>query len=107
VGRKFPEDLTCLPYLGLVMSRALTPEEARGNLWLAGINSISDTPPEDIMAMIDLGTIRDKELLLNAAISIVDFRYLEDTVQTRGLLWLNRVAIKRPTVILHLCVFSH
>lgn len=101
-GLKFPEDLTCLPYLGLVMSRALTSEDAKGHLWLAGIKSNSNSPPEDIMAMIDLGSIRDKELLLNAAISIVDFRYLEETVQTRGLVWLNRVAIKRPTVILHL-----
>jgi neurofibromin 1 len=58
--------------------------------------------PEDVLAMIDLDAIRDKELLLNAAIGLVDFSYLEDTVQNRGLLWLNRVAIKRPTVILHL-----
>jgi len=102
-GIKFPEDLSCLPYLGLVMSRALTPEEAKGNLWLAGIDLNGNTSPEDILAMIDLGAIKDKELLLNAAISIVDFRYLEDIVQNRGLLWLNKVAIRRPTVILHLC----
>jgi neurofibromin 1 len=52
--------------------------------------------------MIDLHIVKDKELLLNAAISIVDFKYLEDTVQNRGLLWLNRIAARRPTVILHL-----
>jgi neurofibromin 1 len=106
-GRKFPDDLSYLPYLGLVMSRALTPEEAKATIWLAGVRSSGShfqgaSSPEDILAMIDLDAIRDKELLLNAAIGLVDFSYLEDTVQNRGLLWLNGVALKRPTVILHL-----
>jgi neurofibromin 1 len=106
-GRRFPDDLSSLPYLGLVMSRALTPDEAKATLWLAGVRSSGShfqgvSSPEDILAMIDLDAIRDKELLLNAAIGLVDFNYLEDTVQNRGLLWLNRVAVKRPTVILHL-----
>ncbi|KFY44765.1 hypothetical protein V495_03267 [Pseudogymnoascus sp. VKM F-4514 (FW-929)] len=101
-GRRFPDDLSCLPYLGLVMSRALTTEEAKGNLWLAGINGDKSSTPEDVLAMINLDTIKDKELLLNTAISLVDFRYLEDSVQNRGLIWMNKVAIIRPTVILHL-----
>lgn len=106
-GRRFPDDLSYLPYLGLVMSRALTPEEAKATLWLAGVRSSGShfqgvSSPEDILAMIDLDAIRDKELLLNAAIGLVDFSYLGDTVQNRGLLWLNRVALKRPTVVLHL-----
>jgi neurofibromin 1 len=101
-GRKFPDDLSCLPYLGLVMSRALTPEEAKGNLWLAGINGDRSNSPQDVLAMVDLVSIKDKELLLNAAISLVDFRYLEDSVQNRVLIWMNQVAISRPTVILHL-----
>lgn len=108
-GRRFPDDLSYLPYLGLVMSRALTPDEAKATLWLAGVRSSGShfqgvSSPEDVMVMIDLDAIRDKELLLNAAIGLVDFNYLEDTVQNRGLLWLNRVALKRPTVILHLYV---
>jgi neurofibromin 1 len=101
-GSRFPDDLSCLPYLSLVMSRAITLEDAKSNLWLAGVASNGYNSPVDVLGMVDLGSIRDKELLLNAAISIVDFRYLEDTVQNRGLLWLNRIAIKRPTVILHL-----
>jgi neurofibromin 1 len=106
-GQKFPEDLSCLPYLGLVMSRALTPEEAKATLWLAGVRSSGShfqgvSSPEDILAVINLDAIRDKELLLNAAIGLINFSYLEDPVQNRGLLWLNRVALKRPTVILHL-----
>lgn len=101
-GTRFPEDLTCLPYLGLVMSRAMTPEETKESLWLAGITSLGDNSIGDVLGMVDLTTIKDKELLLNAAISIVDFRYLEDIVQSRVLNWLNNVALKRPTVILHL-----
>lgn len=101
-GSSFPEDLSCLPYLSLVMSRVIAAEDAKSTLWLAGVSSIVHSPPEDVLGMVDLGSIRDKELLLNAAISIVDFRYLEDTVQNRGLTWLNKIAIKRPTVILHL-----
>ena len=102
-GLKFPKDVTCLPYLGLLVTRVMTPEEAKENLWLAGWTSADDDiTSEDILDMIDLQVIKDKELLLNVAITIVDFPYLEDIVQNRGLLWLNRVAMKRPTVILHL-----
>jgi neurofibromin 1 len=100
---RFPKDMSCLPYLGLLMSRAMTPDEAKENLWLAGWTSApSGATSEDVMEMIDLQVVKDKELLLNAAIGIVDFRYLEDTVQLHGLLWLNRIAMKRPTVVLHL-----
>jgi neurofibromin 1 len=106
-GSRFPEDLSCLPYLNLVMSRVLTPEDAKSTLWLAGVGPNGYNSPEDVLGMIDLGSIKDKELLLNAAISIVDFRYLEDTVQNRELIWLNKIAIKRPTVILHLYAPSH
>lgn len=102
-GLRFPQDVSCLPYLGILMSRAVNPEEAKDNLWLAGISQANDTfPSEDIMNMIDLKVVKDKELLLNAAIGIVDFRYLDDAVQVRNLQWLNKVAKNRATVILHL-----
>lgn len=100
---RFPKDVSALPYLGILMSRAMTPEEAKENLWLAGWTSEGeDMTSDDVLGVIDLQIIKDKELLLNAAIGIVDFHYLEDTVQNRGLLWMNRIATKRPTVILHL-----
>jgi len=100
---RFPKDMSCLPYLGLLMSRAMTPDEAKENLWLAGWSSAPNgVTSDDLLEMIDLQVVKDKELLLNAAIGIVDFHYLEDTVQNHGLLWLNRIAMKRPTVILHL-----
>ena len=101
-GSRFPKDVSCLPYLGLLMSRAMTPEEAKDNLWLAGWSSADESLSENVLDVVDVQAIKDKELLLNAAIGIVDFHYLEDNVQNRGLLWLNRVAARRPTVILHL-----
>ncbi|KAL2069744.1 hypothetical protein VTL71DRAFT_14423 [Oculimacula yallundae] len=98
------KDLSAFPYLGLLISRAMTPEESKENLWLAGWTSADDeVTAESVLDMIDLELVKDKELLLNAAISIIDFHYLEDMVQNRGLLWLNRIATKRPTVLLHLC----
>jgi neurofibromin 1 len=103
-GSKFPRDVSCLPYLGLLMARARTPEEAKDHLWLVGVSpAIEDISSEQVMGMVDLNLVKDKELLLNAAIGIVDFRYLEDAVQNRNLQWLNYVAAKRATVILHLC----
>lgn len=102
-GGKLPHDTTCLPYLGLLVSRVLAPDESNQNLWLAGWTSTEDEiTSENILDMIERQPIKDKELLLNLAITIVDFHYLDDLVQNRGLAWLNRVAKKRPTVILHL-----
>ncbi|KAM7222101.1 GTPase-activator protein for ras-like GTPase [Rhypophila decipiens] len=51
----------------------------------------------------DLAAMKDKDLLLNTAIELVDFQYLEDAVQNRTLQWLNEIAVSRPTVVMHLC----
>ena len=100
---RFPKDVSCLPYLGILIARAMTPEEAKDNLWLAGwASTVEDATSDHIVEVIDLQVVKDKELLLNSAIGLVDFHYLEDTVQNRTILWMNRIAIKRPTVILHL-----
>jgi neurofibromin 1 len=101
-GVRFPADLSYVPYLGALMSRAMTPSEAQQN-WTANKTAMGDTLTSgEVINLIDLTIIKDKELLLNVAIGVVDFRYLEESVQNRGLLWLNKVALKRPTVILHL-----
>ncbi|KAH8816296.1 hypothetical protein F5884DRAFT_217036 [Xylogone sp. PMI_703] len=102
-GMKFPLDTSCLPYIGLLMSRAMTQQEIMDSLWLAKMTSAGLGDAEDVLGMLSLASVKDKELLLDAAISLVDFRYLEETVQTRDLIWLNRIAIERPAVILHLC----
>ncbi|CCC07361.1 hypothetical protein SMACR_02368 [Sordaria macrospora] len=50
-----------------------------------------------------LAYIKDQDLLLNTAIELVDFQYLEDAVQNRTLMWLNEIAVGRPSVIMTLC----
>ncbi|TVY85411.1 Neurofibromin [Lachnellula suecica] len=103
-GLRFPRDLTCLPYLGILLARAMSPDEAKENLWLAGLTSMQDhLSSEEVFRLIDVNVVKDKELLLNMAIAMMDFHYLEDSVQNRGLLWLNRIALNRPAVVLHLC----
>lgn len=102
-GSPFPQESACLCYLGLLVSRVSAPEEASQNFWDAGISPIDvENTAENLLDMIEQQPIKDKELLLNLAITIVDFSYLDDLVQNRGLLWLNQVASKRPTVIMHL-----
>lgn len=102
-GVELPENVGYLPYLALLISRAMDPKEARDSLWLAGI-SLPHTDPsfKEIDELIDINSVKDKELLLNIATALVDFRYLDDMVQNRNLLWLNKIALIRPTVILHL-----
>jgi neurofibromin 1 len=102
-GMKFPEDVSCLPYLGLLVSRAADAKEVKDYLWIAGISvPPSNLSHKETSDFVDIGLIKDKELLLNLAIGIVDFRYLEDTVQNRNLRSLRKIASKRPTVVLHL-----
>jgi len=103
-GSNFPKDVSCLPYLALLTSRAMTLEEAKDTLWIVGAHPPNDdAASEPLLGIIDLKLVKDKELLLCAAIGIVDFRYLEDIVQNRILQWLDSIATKRATVILHLC----
>ncbi|RFU34508.1 hypothetical protein B7463_g1822, partial [Scytalidium lignicola] len=73
-GMKFPTDTSCLPYIGLLMSRAMTQQEVRDSLWLAKMTSAGLGDVEDVLGMLGLASVKDKELLLNAAIAIVDFR---------------------------------
>ncbi|KAI9839685.1 MAG: Ras GTPase activating protein ira2 [Sclerophora amabilis] len=100
---KFPKDVAVLPYLGLVAARSTSIEDSREALRLAGANLPADfSSPADVFAMIDLDRIGERDLLLNAALSITDFRSCEDFVQQRTLTFLNRIAIQRPSVFLRL-----
>lgn len=100
---KHLKDVPYSPYLSLILARAVTPDELRDTLWLAGI-SPPTTPngAQKARSMDRLSTIKDKDLLLNTAIELVDFQYLEDAVQSRILQWLNELAMGRPNVIMHL-----
>ncbi|KAK4248657.1 hypothetical protein C7999DRAFT_30893 [Corynascus novoguineensis] len=98
-------DFAASPYMALILARTASADELREHLWAAGIN-ISPTglpEPAALRAEQDLTRFKDKDLLLNTAIELVDFQYLEDAVQLRSLQWLNRVALARPGVVMHLC----
>ncbi|TQS39320.1 hypothetical protein Golomagni_00158 [Golovinomyces magnicellulatus] len=97
-------DQACMPYLCVLISRAMTLEDAKEILWVAGwLIPEENFKHLEISDMINFDLVKDKELLLNASIFIVDFDYLEEVTRNRILSWLNEIAIKRPAVILHLC----
>jgi neurofibromin 1 len=99
-------ELIVSPYMALILARTATADELREHLWAAGIN-VSATgllDPAALRAEQDLSLLKDKDLLLNTAIELVDFQYLEDAVQNRSLRWLNRIALARPAVVMHLYV---
>ena len=99
---KSPKEVSSSPYMALILARAASPEELKDNLWHAGINPVGLSSQPQARAMQDLAAMKDKDLLLNTAIELVDFQYLEDAVQTRTLKWVNEVATVRPSVAMHL-----
>ncbi|KAK0635111.1 hypothetical protein B0T17DRAFT_515391 [Bombardia bombarda] len=96
-------DLAASPYMALILARTVSIDELRDSLWLAGINPSELSNMGSLRAAEDLKQLKDKDLLLNTAIELVDFQYLEDAVQNRTLQWLNEIARGRPAVVLHLC----
>lgn len=98
------KDVPYSPYLSLILARAVAPDELKDTLWLAGINP--PTNPSNVQktyrSMERLGAVKDKDILLNTAIELVDFQFLEDAVQNRSLAWLNELAEGRPAVVMHL-----
>lgn len=92
------------PYLALIRARAVGHEELKDSLWLAGINPDEVSNVLGIRGRRDINTFRDDDLLLITIMEMVDFQYLEDTVQTQSLQWLSELAKARPTVMLHLYV---
>lgn len=96
------DNIVSTPYLLLLLSRASTLDEVPYTLWHASIHANKPKTLDDMLEELDLSTLKDKELLLNTAIGIVDCKSFEENVQIRGLNWLHRVSVERPTVILHL-----
>lgn len=100
---KTVRNLSSSPYMALILARTVSLDELRENLWSAGINPSGLSDINGIRrATQDLRLLRDKDLLLNTAIELVDFQYLEDAVQNRTLQWLNDIVHGRPSVIMHL-----
>jgi neurofibromin 1 len=102
IPEKNLRDLASSPYMTLILGRTNSLEELRDGLWSVGINPSGLADVGSLRVAQELGSMKDKDLLLNTAIELVDFQYLEDAVQNRNLQWLNEVALARPGVILHL-----
>lgn len=97
------KDVPYSPYLSLILSRAVAPDELRETLWQAGIKPpTSPTGVHKARSMERLVAVKDKDLLLNTAIELVDFQFLEDAVQGRLLQWMNELVVGRPAVIIQL-----
>lgn len=102
-AEKLPREIITSPYLTLIQARAVEPDELKDALYLSGLPPSSMASLGRARSLRDLAPLKDKDLLLNTAIELVDFQYLEDGVQSRTLLWLNELATGRPTVAVHLC----
>ncbi|KAK4662632.1 Ras GTPase activating protein ira2 [Podospora pseudopauciseta] len=98
-------DLAGSPYMALMLARTVSIDELRENLWSVGINPSGLSDLVSLRSAQDLVLLKDKDLLLNTAIELVDFQYLDDAVQYRSLQWLNEVTRERPGVMGHL--FGH
>ncbi|KAK4165082.1 putative inhibitory regulator protein IRA1/2, partial [Cladorrhinum sp. PSN259] len=98
-GGRDIRDLAASPYMSLILARTASLDELRDHLWTAGINPAGLADLASLRNAQDLALLKDKDLLLNTAIELVDFQYLEDQVQNRSLQWLGVVAKARPTVV--------
>ncbi|GKT86824.1 neurofibromin [Colletotrichum tofieldiae] len=96
------DDISRSPYMALILARTIGSDELRDSLWLAGINPLLLGDVTGTQRYEDLGGMKDKDLLLNTAIELIDFQYLEDALQNRTLRWLTELATARPAVIMHL-----
>ncbi|KAL5596495.1 uncharacterized protein BROUX77_007179 [Berkeleyomyces rouxiae] len=101
----FAKISTQSPYAALMLSRCVGLEELNDRLWFPGINP--QTMDDSILRwrLHDLDSIKDKDLLLNTCIELVDFQDLDAPIQNRSLRWLTSVALRRPSVLIHL--YSH
>ncbi|KAJ3578004.1 hypothetical protein NPX13_g2562 [Xylaria arbuscula] len=88
------------PYMALLQSRVISSERIKECLWSAGFDpaSVSNLALERGVRLTEY--IKDKDLLLHVCIQLVDFRNLEDEIQSHMLSWLGDLAIERPAVII-------
>lgn len=91
------------PYLALILARAVSHDELKDSLWTAGIDADEVGAMLETRNRLSVEAIQDRDLLLTSAVELVDFQYLEDTVQARSLQWVNELATARPSVVIHLC----
>jgi neurofibromin 1 len=100
---ELPQVIRSSPYLNLILARALSSDELKETLWMAGVYSEA---ADELLAVQSVDNVRgmdENDLILVSAIELVDFQYLEDSVQARRLLWLNELAKTQRSVIVPLC----
>ncbi|KAI1341677.1 GTPase [Xylariaceae sp. FL0016] len=102
-SKTFTPEFYGSPYLALIQARAGSPEDVKECLWSAGINPILVANLRPTRSIEDLKVVKDKDVLLNTAIELVDFQTLDDDIQTQTMSWLSELAGERATVILYLC----
>ncbi|KAI1472094.1 uncharacterized protein F4812DRAFT_416560 [Daldinia caldariorum] len=102
-SKTFTTEFYTSPYLSLIHARAITPEDLKECLWSAGINALNVANLGPTRNLRELDSVKDKDLILSTAIELVDFQILDEAIQTHTLQWLNELASRRPTVVLHLC----
>jgi neurofibromin 1 len=106
-GEGFAASSFSSPYMSLLIARSTSQEEVEETMWLAGVN------PAGCSALLfprrfgHAGLHEDSELLLMTAIELVDFQYLEDSVQERTLRWLTELCNHRPMIATKLYVIPH
>ncbi|KAL9565336.1 hypothetical protein ACKAV7_010425 [Fusarium commune] len=98
-GREKAEMTQTSPYLSLLTARAVENDEFKDSLWSAGINADELGFANGMRKSPDLEGMPDNVVLLITAIELVDFQYVEDSVQRRSLDWLNKLANERPMVV--------
>ncbi|KAI9830851.1 MAG: hypothetical protein M1819_005376 [Sarea resinae] len=101
-------NICMLPY-SLLGIGSPTDDEAKELKWTAGSpSSFGHISDDEYLAMIDLDSIKDRELLLNGILSIIGLQAHEDIASQRTLMFLDRIAVSRPKIvaILHGLIFK-
>lgn len=94
-------DISTSPYFALIVARAPGFDELKDCLWSAGVNTSSVDAVSNMRELQDLSLVKDKDLLLNSTIELVDFQNLEDAIQIRSLKWLDALINTRASVAAH------
>ena len=94
-------DLAVLPYILVLGTRATTVEERREIMWLARrASQVGPPSPSNLWAMVEVDHLSDTELVCNVVPLIINFGRTEELVQQQTLLFLLRLANRRPSVAL-------
>lgn len=95
-------DISTSPYFALILARASGLDELKDCLWSAGFNPAGIDAVPSMRELQELSPVKDKEVLLNSTIALVDFQSLEDAIQMRSLKWLDFLTRSRPNVVAHM-----